>query len=478
MTATPHRPHDDVFDVAVIGGGIVGAAIARELSGCDVSVALLEARDDVGDGTSKANTAILHTGFDARPGTLESQLVARGYHLLNAYAKATGIPVEHTGAVLVAWNQEELDALPGLKEKAEANGYEHCRIVDADEVYGVLPHLGEGVLGGLTVPDESIICTWTTNLALATDAQQRGTTILLHHAVTGVDEADGVTTLRTAPGDVRARWVVNAAGLGADHIDRLFGHDRFTVTPRRGELFVFDKLTRPMVDKIVLPVPSSRGKGVLISPTIYGNVMLGPTAEDLTDRTDTGTSEDGFDFLLTKGERLMPRLLAEEVTATYAGLRAAIDHPDYLIEATPGQRYLLVGGIRSTGLTAGIAIAEHVRTVLEEAGLALRTRSDLPDPPQMPNIGEAATRPYQDAELIAADPAYGTIVCFCERVTEGEIRDACHAPLPAHSPEGLRRRTRAMNGRCQGFFCGAAVAALREQHHTHDGCSSQHKDNR
>ncbi|MER8002568.1 NAD(P)/FAD-dependent oxidoreductase [Streptomyces sp. NPDC095613] len=478
MTATPHRPHDDVFDVAVIGGGIVGAAIARELSGCDVSVALLEARDDVGDGTSKANTAILHTGFDAKPGTLESQLVARGYHLLNAYAKATGIPVEHTGAVLVAWNQEELDALPGLKEKAEANGYEHCRIVDADEVYGVLPHLGEGVLGGLTVPDESIICTWTTNLALATDAQQRGTTILLQHAVTGVDEADGVTTLRTARGDVRARWVVNAAGLGADHIDRLFGHDRFTVTPRRGELFVFDKLTRPMVDKIVLPVPSSRGKGVLISPTIYGNVMLGPTAEDLTDRTDTGTSEDGFGFLLTKGERLMPRLLAEEVTATYAGLRAAIDHPDYLIEATPEQRYLLVGGIRSTGLTAGIAIADHVRTVLEEAGLALRTRGDLPDPPQMPNIGEAATRPYQDAELIAADPAYGTIVCFCERVTEGEIRDACHAPLPAHSPEGLRRRTRAMNGRCQGFFCGAAVAALREQHHTHDGCSSQHKDNR
>ncbi|MFJ9591076.1 NAD(P)/FAD-dependent oxidoreductase [Streptomyces acidicola] len=478
MTATPHRPHDDVFDVAVIGGGIVGAAIARELSGCDVSVALLEARDDVGDGTSKANTAILHTGFDAKPGTLESQLVARGYHLLNAYAKATGIPVEHTGAVLVAWNQEELDALPGLKEKAEANGYEHCRIVDADEVYGVLPYLGEGVLGGLTVPDESIICTWTTNLALATDAQQRGATILLQHAVTGVDEADGVTTLRTARGDVRARWVVNAAGLGADHIDRLFGHDRFTVTPRRGELFVFDKLTRPMVDKIVLPVPSSRGKGVLISPTIYGNVMLGPTAEDLTDRTDTGTSEDGFDFLLTKGERLMPRLLAEEVTATYAGLRAAIDHPDYLIEATPEQRYLLVGGIRSTGLTAGIAIAEHVRTVLEEASLALRTRSDLPDPPQMPNIGEAATRPYQDAELIVADPAYGTIICFCERVTEGEIRDACHAPLPAHSSEGLRRRTRAMNGRCQGFFCGAAVAALREQHHTHDGCSSQHKDNR
>lgn len=450
------------FDVAVIGAGIVGSAIARELAGHQLSVALLEARDDVGDGTSKANTAILHTGFDAKPGTLESAMVSRGYHLLSDYAGLTGIPIEHTGAILVAWDQEQLDTLPSLRDKAEANGYRHCEIIDADAVYAQIPHLGSGALGGLTVPDESIICTWTVNLALATDAVNRGVTLLTRHRVHAVETTSEATTLRTGAGEVTARWVVNAAGLGADKIDNLFGHQRFTVTPRRGELIVYDKLARPLVDKIVLPVPTARGKGVLVSPTIYGNVMLGPTSEDLEDRTATGTSESGIEFLLEKGRTLMPRLLQEEVTATYAGLRAAIDHPDYLIEASPAQRYLLVGGIRSTGLTSGMAVAEYVRDQLHSAGVELTARKDLPDPPRMPNLGEAFPRPYQRQDLIADDPAYGRIVCFCERVTEGEIRDACRSVIPPTALEGLRRRTRVMNGRCQAFFCGAEVQSMLE----------------
>ncbi|MFN6549253.1 NAD(P)/FAD-dependent oxidoreductase [Mycolicibacterium septicum] len=458
-----NTPTSGAFDVVVIGAGIVGSAIARELSGYQLSVALLEARDDVGDGTSKANTAILHTGFDAKPGTLESTMVSRGYELLSDYAAHTGIPVEHTGAILVAWDDEQLDALPGLKEKAEANGYHRCEIVDSAAVYAAVPDLGPGALGGLTVPDESIICTWTVNLALATDAVNRGTTLLTDHRVERVETGAELTTLHTSAGTVRTRWVVNAAGLGADVIDNLFGFSRFTVTPRRGELIVYDKLARPLVDKIVLPVPTSRGKGVLVSPTIYGNVMLGPTSEDLTDRSATGTSESGFEFLLEKGRALMPRLLAEEVTATYAGLRAAIDHGDYLIEADPAQHYLLVGGIRSTGLTAGMAIAEYARAQLVSAGLDLTPAADLPDPPQMPNLGEAFPRPYQQAEKIAADPAYGRIVCFCERVTEGELRDACHSVIPPAALEGLRRRTRVMNGRCQAFFCGAEVQSVFER---------------
>jgi glycerol-3-phosphate dehydrogenase len=449
-----------VFDIAVIGAGIVGAAIARDLAGTSLSVAVIEARNDVGDVTSKANTALLHTGYDATPGTLESRLVARGYHLLGDYAAQTGIPVERTGAILVAWTDEELQALPVLKDKAERNGYHDCSIIGAAEVYRQLPDLGPGALGGLTVPGESIICTWTTSLALATDAVRRGATLFRDHAVTGAEVSDGITTVHTSGGNVTARWVINAAGLGADWIDQEFGYHRFTVTARRGELFVFDKQARPLAPKIVLPVPSSRGKGVLISPTIYGNVMLGPTSEDLHDRAATGTSEAGFEFLLGKGRALMPRLLEQEVTASYAGLRAAIDHKDYLIEIDPARRYLLVGGIRSTGLTSGMAIAEHICQLLTEAGLDLTERPGLPPPPRMPNIGEAFTRPYQDAAVIEKDPEYGRIVCFCERVTAGEIRDACASAIPPAGLDGLRRRTRAMNGRCQGFYCGAHVKAL------------------
>ena len=464
MSTPPMVTQTDVdagpYDVVVIGGGIVGAAIARKLGEYQLRIALLEAREDVGDGTSKANTALLHTGFDAKPGTLESTLVRRGYQQLLDYAGQVGIPIEHTGAILVAWTEEEFAALPSLKDKAEANGYHECQIVGAEEVYAEVPDLGDGALGGLTVPGESIICSWTTNLAFATEARLRGVDVLTGHRVLAVTTTADNTLLQTEGGEVAARWIINAAGLGADTIDAMFGFSRFTVTPRRGELFVFDKLARPLVNKIVLPVPTSRGKGVLVSPTIYGNVMLGPTSEDLTDRTATDTSESGFDFLLTKGEKLMPRLLQEEVTASYAGLRAAIDHGDYLIEADAGQRYLLVGGIRSTGLTSGIAVADHVTQLLAEAGLHLKPREELPAPPRMPNLGEAYPRPYQQAERIAADPAYGRVVCFCERVTAGEIRDTFASPLPPCNLEGLRRRTRVMNGRCQGFFCGAAVKEL------------------
>lgn len=450
------------YDVAVIGAGVVGAAIARDLAGTRNSVVMIDSRDDVGEGTTKANTAILHTGYDATPGTLEARLVARGYEILTEYCATANIGLRQTGAVLVAWDGEQAESLPGLQSKAIENGYQETTLISAEEVYSQLPSLGPGVTGGLTVPGEAIIDAWSVPLALATEAVERGATFLREHRVTGIEPGEATTTICTDRGDLAARWVVNAAGLGADAIDTMLGYDRLEVHPRKGELLVYDKFSAERVDQIVLAAPSKAGKGVLISPTIFGNIMLGPTAEDMQDKTDTSTTEDGFEFLIQKGRGIMPGLLEEEVTASYAGLRAASNQSDYLIDVDVPQRYVIAGAIRSTGLTSAPAVAEHILGLLDDTDLDVTMRADLPAPPVMAPLGEHQIRPYCDDAKIAQDSAYGEVVCFCERVTRGEIRDAMRSIVPPQSMQGLRRRTRAMNGRCQAFYCGARVNRLFE----------------
>jgi glycerol-3-phosphate dehydrogenase len=305
-------------------------------------------------------------------------------------------------------------------------------------------------------------------LAYATEAVRAGVTLRLGTRVTGVAVLPDGFELTAGPGaaPVRCRFAVNAAGLGSDEVDRMFGGGGFTIRPRKGELIVYDKLARPLLSSVILPVPTARTKGVVVAPTVFGNVLLGPTAEDVTDRADRSTSAAGLSALLADGRRILPGLAAEEVTATYAGLRAATEHSDYQLGLYG--RYMRVAGIRSTGLTASLGIAEHVAGLLGEAGLPLKPRPGFgeggcAEPPLMPYLGEAGLRPYQDGMRIAADPAYGEIACHCERVTRGEIRDALASDLPPAGLDGLRRRTRAMNGRCQAFYCGAAVSALFEQ---------------
>jgi len=458
------------WDVAIIGAGVVGAAIARSLAAFDLRCLLLDAADDVGTGTSKANTAILHTGFDAKPGSLESRLLGRGSGLLRTYAEQAGIAVERTGAVLVAWTAEQAGALPSIAAGARGNGYQAVRELSAAEVYEREPALGPGAHAGLLIPDESVIDPWTVPLAFATEAVRAGLTLRLGTRVTGVSRtaggpaSDSAFELATTRGPVRCGWAVNAAGLGSDEVDRMFGSAGFTIRPRKGELIVYDKLARRLVRSIVLPVPTARTKGVLVAPTVFGNVLVGPTAEDVTDRRDVSTTAAGLSSLVAAAGQIVPGLAGEEVTATYAGLRAATEHPDYQI-AVLG-RYARVAGIRSTGLSASLGIAEHVVDLLADAGLPLRPRPRAvahgTRPPSMPCLAESGRRPYQDAERIAADPAYGEIVCHCERVTRGEIRDALASDIAPAGPDGLRRRTRAMNGRCQGFYCAANVSTLLE----------------
>jgi len=362
---------------------------------------------------------------------------------------------------LIAWNEEQLHTLPKLLEKAHQNGDTDVHIISKEEVYRREPRLGEGALGGMFVPGEGILCTFTIPLACATQAVVNGVTLKVSFAVKSIQKIDGVSVISNGSEEVRATWVINAAGLFSDEINNHFGHETFRVTPRRGELIVYDKLARPLVNHVLLPVPTATTKGVLISPTVYGNVLLGPTAEDLPDKTATNTSANGLQSLLEKGKKILPELLEEEVTATYAGLRAATEHSDYQIALHTDQKYICVGGIRSTGISGCLGIAEYVADLLKEGGAELRPKPDFKRI-RMPTIGEAFTRPYQNEELVQNYPDYGRIVCHCERVSLGEVKDAICASIPATSLDALRRRTRAMQGRCQGFNCHAAlVMSLR-----------------
>jgi len=445
-----------IYDVAVIGAGAVGSAIARELARYELDIVLIDAQSDVGMGTSKASTAIWHTGYDATPGSLESTLLKRSYPLLEKFMTDVGSPFERIGGLLIAWTQAQSELLPTLLAKAHKNGDTDVYLVDREELYQREPHLGSGALGGMYVPREGILCTFTIPLACATQAVVNGVFLKLNFAVTSITSADGVSVLSNGDEEISAQWVINAAGLYSDEINNHFGYENFKVTPRRGELIVYDKLARPLVNHVLLPVPTAVTKGVLISPTIYGNILLGPTAEDLLDKTATNTSASGLQSLLEKGAKILPDLIKEEVTATYAGLRAATEHSDYQIALHTEQRYICVGGIRSTGISGCLGIAEYVADLLREGGADLNPKPEF-KPIRMPNIGEAFLRPYQNADMIEKDARYGQIICHCERVTLGEVCDAITSDIPATTLDALRRRTRAAQGRCQGFNCQAAL---------------------
>ncbi len=281
------------FDIAIVGAGVVGCATARELTRRGASCVLIDKARDVGTGTSKANTAILHTGFDAKPGTLEAELVPRGHELLRVYAGRVGIPTASTGALMVAWSGEQLEALSAIESGAVENGYRDARRVEAEELYEREPALGPGAHGALEIPGEGIVCPWTTTLALATEAVMNGCRLVLDAGVAAV-ERGARFELRTSRGPIVADHLVNAAGLRSDELDAMLGHREFTVRPRRGELIVFDKLARSLVNHVLLPVPTEKTKGVLVAPTVYGNLLLGPTAEDIDSRDDRSTTADGL----------------------------------------------------------------------------------------------------------------------------------------------------------------------------------------
>jgi glycerol-3-phosphate dehydrogenase len=451
------------FDIAIIGGGVVGCAIAMELSRYDLRTVLLEARSDVGAATSKANSAILHTGFDAPPDSLEATLVSRGYELFHQMSEPLGLPICRSGALVVAWNEEQTALLPGIRDKAERNKVPTYSVSE-EELRLLEPHLNQEALAAIMVPGESITCPFTPVVAFATNAVLNGVTLLREFPVQSAERIANAYRLCGPSGEVQAHVVINAAGLWSDDTDHLFGKQVFSVRPRKGEFLIFDKPAARLINHIVLPAPTARTKGVLMTKTAFGNLLLGPTAIDVDDKTDTAVSAGSIAHLLEIGCRMLPRLRSEDVTCSYAGLRAATQYADYQIHFYPEDRLVTVGGIRSTGLSASLGIAEYVAgRVMTSYGLSHERKSQWTSQPAPP-ITEFATRKCESKADLAKNPDYGAIVCHCERVSKGEIEDAFHGPVPPRDLDALKRRTRAMMGRCQGFNCHERLSAILHEH--------------
>ncbi|WP_083659971.1 FAD-dependent oxidoreductase [Acuticoccus yangtzensis] len=446
------------YDVAVVGAGVVGCAIARRLALEGARVVVLEKAADVLAGASKANSAILHTGFDAPPGTLEAACIAAGHAEYRAIHDRLGLPLIETGALVIAWNETEAARLPALMADAERNDVP-VHPLTAAEIRRMEPNLGAGVAGGFRVAGEAIIDPWSTPHAYLAQALANGAALMTGAEVTGGTFDGAAWTLAVAHRDaVRARVVVNAAGLFGDRVEAaLLGASSFQIRPRKGQFIVYDKPAAALAGHILLPVPTEITKGVVVCRTAFGNLLVGPTAEEQEDRTTAALDAALLERLKKRAEAIVPALEGETVTALYAGLRPASEAKEYRVAAHPDRRYVAVGGIRSTGLSAALGLAVHIHGLVAGMATGVMGGAAPADPvwPRVPNIAEGAPRDWER-------PGNGGIVCHCESVTRREIEAALAGPLGARTVAGLKRRTRVTMGRCQGFYCSAALAALTD----------------
>ena len=455
-TVTAPQPRRESYDVAVIGAGVVGCAIARSFAIRGFSVLVLEKGGDILEGASKGNSALLHTGYDEPEGSEELRILFSGFELYRRIHHRMNLPLVETGALVVAWSTKQVGMLDAICAHAHRNGTTDARVIGQDELRKREPNLSHAALGAVLIPGEGIIDPWSAPLGYMTQALMHGASLVTHAEVRSVAREGTAWRLTTAAGDFASRIVVNAAGLFGDRVEALRGVDPgFTVRPRKGQFVVFDKPAASLVNAIILKVPTERTKGVLLARTVFGNLLLGPTAEDQDDRLHATCDGPTLSAMIAEGTQMLPALAGQTVTANFAGLRPATEHRDYVLKVDAANGWITVGGIRSTGLSASLGLGEWAaeqgsRLLGDER--AAPSDDDL-DWPQMPNLSAYAARPYQQA-------GRSPIACHCEWVTENEIAAALAGPVPAGTLGGLKRRTRVMMGRCQGFGCTGAVCRL------------------
>ena len=454
-----------MYDVIIIGAGVSGAATARELSRYKVNACVIEKEEDVCCGTSKANSAIVHAGYDAATGSLMAKLNVRGNQMMEQLAKDLDFPFKKNGSLVVCLHEEDMPNLQTLYDRGVANGVKDLRILNREELRAMEPNISDDAYAALYAPTAGIVCPFNLNIAMAENACVNGVEFKFDTEVTGLHPIEGGWAIETNQGTFETKYVVNAAGVYADKLHNMVSAKKIHITPRRGDYCLLDKTAGNLVSKTIFALPGKFGKGILVAPTVHGNLILGPTAIDIEDKEGTNTTREGLDQVITKCGMNVKNIPMRSVITSFAGLRAHEDGHEFLIgelEDAPG--FIDCAGIESPGLTSSPAIGEMVAEILREK-LNLEknenfvaTRKGVLDPD--------ALSKEERIELIRKNPAYGNIICRCEMITEGEILDAIHRPLGAKSLDGVKRRTRAGMGRCQAGFCSPRPMEIlaRERH--------------
>ena len=447
------------YDVAVVGAGVIGSLTARELSRYNIKVALLEKCNDMAMGTSKANSAIVHAGFDAKPGTLKAKLNVEGTALMPKLCETLHVPFKPVGSLVVAFSDDEMETVKELLDRGVKNGVPGLEIYDKEKLKKEEPNISDEAKGALWAPSAGIVCPYELTIAAAENAVVNGTDFIRNFEVKSIEFKDGMFTISNGETTVNAKYVINAAGVYCDEIAALIGDNSIHTTPRKGEYMLCDKSIGGLAKHTIFQCPSKMGKGILVTPTVDGNLLIGPSALDIEDKDDVSTTASTLAEILEIAKKSVPVLNTREVITSFAGLRAHCDKDDFIIEKSEknGQFYN-VAGIESPGLSSAPAIAKYVAELLMK-DVKAEEKADFNPVREEPVRFRHMTNEQRKA-LIEKNPAYGRIICRCETITEGEILDAIHAPAGARDVDGVKRRTRAGMGRCQGGFCGSKVVEL------------------
>ncbi len=448
-----------MYDVVIIGCGVVGASAAYELARYKLRVAVLEAAADIAAGTTKANSAIIHAGYDPEPGTLMARLNVEGNRLTGEVCEKLQVPFKRVGSLVVAFSPEQLPTLRTLYDRGCKNGVPGLRLLSGEEARAMEPGLSEEVCGALLAPSAGIIDPWGFAIAMAETAVRGGVELRRDCPVTGIEDTGAGFVLHTPAGDVAARFVLNAAGVDADRVHEMLEPNDWHTLPSRGEYYLLDKSEHDRVSRVIFQCPGPEGKGVLVAPTIHGNLICGPNAEAVEDRLDLGNTAAGMAEVRAKASRSVPGIQWRQNIRNFAGLRANTTRSDFIIEesgAHPG--FIDLAGIKSPGLSSAPAIAKMAAEMLAADGLVLEPDPDFVD--KREHIVFKNLSAEEKNELIRKDPRYGRVVCRCETITEGEIVAALHSPIPPRSINGVKRRCNAGMGRCQGGFCGPRVQEI------------------